>query len=215
GLLDMFGLIEVQDATPQSGEGWRIERIARTPLGEALLALLQAEFFGDFDHIRQLRAQQHIPFGVLQPVLQPYFPEWESNLSIPEWTVRQGAHVFRVSLGRIWRRIAIAADRTLDTLAFAILDSVEFDHDHLYRFSYRDRSGALEHIYHPYMDEGPWTSEVLVGEVPIRIGQTITYLFDFGDSWEFDVTLEEVDPDMDIDKPMVLESRGQPPVQYW
>ena len=214
GLLDLFGLLTVQHGLPEPGKGWRIEHIARTRFGEALLSLLQTEFFGDFDNILEIEAEERIPFGVLQPVLQPFFPQWQNNLSGPEWIFRDGAHIFKVSLGRIWRRMAIPADQTLDALASTILDSVEFDHDHLYQFSYQNPFGALEQVYHPYMDEGPWASEVLVGDVPLRIGQTMTYLFDFGDQWEFDVTLEQVDPKMDIDEPVILESHGEPPEQY-
>ena len=164
------------------------------------VALLQTAFFGDFDNILKLEAKEKIPFGVLQPVLQPYFPEWRNNLSVPKWTFRDGAHIFKVSLGRIWRRIVIPADQTLAALASTILNSVEFDHDHLYRFSYQNRFGALEDVNHPYMEEGPWASEVLVGEIPLRLGQTMSYLFDFGDDWEFAVTLERVDPNMRVSR---------------
>ncbi len=214
GLLELFGLVSVQHGLPEPGKGWCIEQTNRTPLGDALLALLQTEFFGDMDNIWQLESEK-IPFGVLQPALRPYFPEWENNLSVPEWAFREGTHIFKVSLGRIWRRIAIPADQTLDALAYAVLDAVEFDHDHLYRFQYQNRFGLLERVNHPYMeDEGPWTDEVLVGEVPLRVGQTMTYVFDFGDWWEFEVTLERVDPDMAIEEPVVLEKHGEPPVQY-
>lgn len=215
GLLELFGLVSVRHGLPQPGKGWRIEQINRTPLGDALLALLQAEFFGDMDNILQLESAEKIPFGVLQPALQPYFPEWENNLSVPEWAFREGTHVFKVSLGRIWRRIAIPADQTLDALAYAILNAVDFDHDHLYEFKYQNRFGVLERVNHPYMDdEGPWTDEVLVGHMPLRVGQTMTYVFDFGDWWEFGVTLERVDLDMVIEEPVVLEKHGEPPVQY-
>ena len=214
GLLDLFGLISVQHGPPEPGKGWRIKQINRTLLGDALLGLLQAEFFGDIDNILPLESEDKIPFGVLQPTLQPYFPEWKNNLSIPEWTFREGAHIFKVSLGPIWRRIAIPADQTLDALASTILDAVEFDHDHLHEFLYQNRFGVLERVNHPYMDEGPWTSEVLVGHVPLRDGQTMTYVFDFGDWWEFDVTLERVDSDLVIEEPVVLEKHGEPPDQY-
>jgi len=214
GLLDLFGLITVQQGPPAPGKGWQIERIYRTTVGDALLALLYSEFFGDFDNIREIEGKGKVPFGVLQPVLQPYFPQWENNLSVPEWSFREGMHIFKVSLGRLWRRIAIPADRTLDALASAILNAMEFDHDHLYEFSYQNRFGALERINHPYMDEGPWTSEVLVGDVPLRIGQTMTYLYDFGDQWEFDVSLEQVDPDMVIEDSVILEAYGESPEQY-
>ncbi|MGA9350827.1 MAG: plasmid pRiA4b ORF-3 family protein [Anaerolineae bacterium] len=214
GLLELFGLITVQQGPPAPGKGWQIERIYRTAVGDALLALLHTEFFGDFDNILELEGEGEVPFGVLQPVLQPYFPQWENNLSVPKWAFREGTHIFKVSLGRLWRRIAIPADQTLDALASIILNAVEFDHDHLYRFSYQNRFGALERINHPYLDEGPWTSEVLVGDVPLRIGQTMTYLYDFGDWWEFDVSLEQVDPDMVIEDSVILEAYGQPLEQY-
>ncbi len=217
GLLHLFGLISVRSGPPEPGEGWRIERIDRTPLGDALLALLQVEFFDDIVTVFQFTEpapEGRMPFGALQPVLQPYFPEWRKNLSVPEWAFREGVHIFKVSLGRLWRRIAIPADRPLDTLASAILRAVEFDHDHLYDFEYQNRFGVLQRVNHPYMDEGPWTSEVQVGDVPLRIGQTMTYLYDFGDCWRFDVALERVDPDMDVDGPVILEQHGDPPSQY-
>jgi hypothetical protein len=214
GLLDLFGLISVQDGPPEPGKGWHIERIERTPLGDALLALLHAEFFGDIDHLLTLEFEDKMPFGVLQPTLQPYFAAWKNNLSVPEWAFREGTHIFRVSLGRLWRRIAIPADRDLDELASAILNAVEFDHDHLYEFSYQNRFGALERVNHPYMDEGPWASEVLVGDVPLHVGQAMAYLFDFGDQWEFGVALERVDPELAIEEPVVLEGHGEPPAQY-
>jgi hypothetical protein len=51
-------------------------------------------------------------------------------------------------------------------------------------------------------------------DLPFRVGQAMTYVFDFGDWWEFDVTLERVDPDMAIEEPAVLEKHGEPPDQY-
>lgn len=214
GLLELFGLISVQHGSPEAGKGWRIERLYRTRLGDALLALLHTEFFGDFDNILELEEEGEMPFGVLQPVLQPYLSEWKNNLSVPKWTFREGTHIFKVSPGGIWCRIAIPAAQTLDALAYTILNAVEFDHDHLYQFSYENRFGALERVNHPYMDEGPWTSEVLVGDIPLRVGQTMVYLFDFGDWWEFDLTLEQVDRDMVVKESVIIETHGEPPEQY-
>jgi len=213
GLLELFGLVSVRHGPPEPGKGWRIERIERTPLGDALVALLQAEFF-DIDKILQLESEDKVPFGLLQPVLQPYLPDWQDNLSVPERAFRQGTHVFKVSLGRIWRRIAIPAGLTLDVLASAILNAVRFDHDHLYEFKYRNRFGVSERVNHPYMEEGPWASEVLVGDVPLRMEGRMAFIYDFGDRWEFDVVLEGVDAEMEVEKPVVLERHGRAPLQY-
>ena len=110
--------------------------------------------------------------------------------------------------------LRIPPDQPLDALASAILNAVEFDHDHLYQFSHQNRFGVLEQVNHPDTDEGPWTDEVLVGDMPLRVGQTMTYVFDFGDWWEFNVALERVDPDMAIEESVVLGKRGEPPAQY-
>jgi hypothetical protein len=214
GLMDLFGLVSIVEGAPEPGQGWRIERIFRTPLGDAMLVLLNHQFFSDVSGLLAVQESMTASRGALQPVLQPYLPEWKRNLPSPEQSFRAGVYIFQVWLGDALRRIAIPAESTLDTLAGAILDAVEFDHDHLYQFLYLSRFGTQEAINHPYMDDGPWTSEVAVGDVPLRLGQSMVFVFDFGDWWEFTVTLEQVDPSLDIKKPTVLESQGEPPVQY-
>lgn len=64
----------------------------------------------------------------------------------------------------------------------------------------------------PFNDTKPRTDEVRVGDLPLQIGQTMVFLFDFGESWEFDVTLEQVRPD--VGTPIVLQESGQMPRQY-
>jgi hypothetical protein len=64
------------------------------------------------------------------------------------------------------------------------------------------------------MSEGPWADEVPVGDLPIRIGQSLTFLYDFGDRWRISVTLEDVDTDMELDEPVILKFQGEPPEQY-
>jgi hypothetical protein len=215
GLMELFGLIAIKAGPPEPGKGWRVERIDRTPLGEALLALLLAGFFGDIDRILALESEEMVPFGALQPTLQPFFPEWKTHLSVPERIFRNGAHTFQVKLWEgVWRRIAVPAESTLDELARSIQEAFQFDHDHLYMFAYQDRFGITRRINHSFLDDGPWTSEVLVGDTPLKMGHEMTFVFDFGDWWEFAVTLERVDPAMAIQKPVVLEIHGEPPDQY-
>ncbi|PIX21893.1 MAG: hypothetical protein COZ69_12380, partial [Deltaproteobacteria bacterium CG_4_8_14_3_um_filter_45_9] len=140
--------------------------------------------------------------------------EWKKTLTIPERVFLEGTYIFKVSLGRVWYRIAIPAGYSLDSLSSFILDTVKFDYDHLYQFEYENPFGAFERVNHPYMDEGPWADDVLIGNLPFRIGQKMTYLYDFGDNWEFEVTLEQVELDKKIEKPVLLEQHGKPPKQY-
>jgi hypothetical protein len=215
GLLEMFGLFAIQSDIPEPGKGWNIKHIRLTPLGIALLSFLCIKFFKPdvlFTIIDQQTSDDMI--GLLRDVLSPYLPHWKTDLRISQGTLRTGAHIFKVSLGDMWRRIAIDGKQNLDELAAAIIDSVEFDPDHLYDFSYRNFYGALETIRHSYMEESPTTSEMLIGDISLRIGQSMTFLFDFGDQWEFDVLLKSVEPDRVIKTPLILEAHGDSPEQY-
>ncbi len=213
GLLQLFGLIEIQDGPAEPGERWRIERITRTALGDGLILGLDGMFFRDTEKLVALDNDDKA-FGALQAVLQPYFSDWIRNMTPPVPIAREGNHLFSVSFKEMRRRIAVPAAANLDVLAYAILDAVDFDYDHLYRFIYRNRFGVEKHINHPELMEGPYTDRETVGEVPIRIGEIMTFFYDFGDSWSFDVTLEHVDVDTTSDGAGLVDSKGKAPKQY-
>jgi len=161
-------------------------------------------------------------FGVLQPVFQPYFPEWRTVYAHPDRDARSGIHIFKVTLtgwrgkgGGIWRRLAAPSDTSLDELAEAILSAFKLDRDHMYDFRYRDQRGRSRVYNHPYCDDGPWTSEVTVGESDLAIRGEMQFTFDYGDYWQFDVRLESVDDgDSLVDQPELIESAGKAPEQY-
>jgi hypothetical protein len=157
-----------------------------------------------------------LALGHLQAVLQPYFPDYREVLILSWPEEREGTFVFKVTLPDVWRVIAIGHDATLDDLADAILDSVKFDRDHLYQFTYHDRFGRKTNVAHPACDEDLFTDEVTVGEVPLAIGQSMRFWFDFGDDWFFDVKLERVEPPGAVKGklPRVLEKHGKAPQQY-
>jgi len=216
-LMELFGFISLKRLKPLKGKGWRFAGARRTAFGKAILRLLYDAFYREptlfLDHIDEPDKSM----GTIRPAITPYFPQWKNNLSIPEHAFEEGTFIFKVSLWRdCWRRIALPGEMYLDNLSFTILDAFKFDHDHLDMFTYKNRFGIQTHVCHPYMDEEPLrTNEVLIGELPIQPGDVMTYLFDFGDKWEFDVELERVDPvDPHIKKPLVIESDGEAPEQY-
>ena len=216
-LLDLFGLISVWQGEPEPVRAWSITRIFHKPFGDALFRLLSDlssdevmlwEPWGD----RSNEAELYHDF---QSRLQPFFPEWHETLTLRETVMRDGLHVFKVSLGKVWRRVAIPGGLTLEALSAAILDAFDFDNDHLHLFRYRNRFGIFEEIKHPYTEESPSTAEVKIGELPLRPGSMLEYLFDFGDNWLFEVRLEKLEPvNPKIRKPVVIEQRGQAPPQY-
>ncbi len=118
-------MISIQRGLPAEGKAWNIEHIYRAPFGDALLSLLVSRSFGSIENILKL-IDKLGSAGVLQPLLQPYFPEWRNNLPISQWTFREGTCIFKVSWGKVWLRIAIRAALSLDILATAILNAVRF-----------------------------------------------------------------------------------------
>ena len=216
-LLDLFGLVSVWHEEPEPGKAWSISRIFRTPFGDALFRLL-SDISSDEIELRwpvKNRRDEAAMFREFQTRLQPFFPEWRETLTLPDTAMRGGLYVFKVSLGKAWRRIAIPGKMTLEALSEAILEAFDFDNDHLHLFRYRNRFGVFEEINHPYAEESPSTAEVKVGELPLRPGSILEYLFDFGDNWLFEVRLEKLKPvNPKIRKPAVIEQRGQAPPQY-
>ncbi|MDZ8240985.1 MAG: hypothetical protein RMZ69_28145 [Nostoc sp. ChiQUE01a] len=76
--------------------------------------------------------------------------------------------------------------------------------------------GRTIQIGHPYMETPPFADQVQIGDLSLEPGAKMTYLYDFGDNWEFDVQLEAINsPDNKIKKPKILETHGNAPQQYW
>ncbi|MBC8100376.1 MAG: plasmid pRiA4b ORF-3 family protein [Armatimonadetes bacterium] len=225
GLLDLFGIIRVQRAEPKVGQYWQIERIERTAFGEALLAAIEYGFKTMIETVLDAAPEsESLEEGKLrlfEALLKAYFPLWKNNLSLVKLDFRSGTYTFKVVLGDVWRRIAIDASLSLDILAYAILNAFQFDDDHLYQFSYRTPYGYTERMERA-MEMGDWitydteksTDEVTIGELILPIGHQMTFLFDFGNNWEFDVLLEQLDPATTTPEPVMLEAHGEPPPQY-
>jgi Plasmid pRiA4b ORF-3-like protein len=213
-LLKLFGMLEIKSGKPETGKGWRIQQIQKTAIGDALMQVI-VPFYLNSDTAWESELNPTLPFGELQPALQPYFPEWQNNLTTLTYEARSGLFVFKVSLGKIWRRLAISSDRTLADLSDLIQESVGFDADHLDMYEYKNRVGRSVKISHPYADGSLSTDQVQVGEVPIAVGTSMLYVFDFGDWWEFDVQLEKIEADDSRQNyTAILESHGASPQQY-
>jgi hypothetical protein len=103
----------------------------------------------------------------------------------------------------------------LDDLSGLILGSVDFDSDHLDMFTYKNQMGQTVEISHPYAESSPCTDEVQIGDLPLAEGASMTYVFDFGDWWEFTVQLEKIQADdTRSNYAEILESYGANPEQY-
>jgi hypothetical protein len=211
-LLELFGLMTVGRGEPDEGQGWRVTNVRHTPFGDALLEIAFEEIGRELFAREQLAAE----FGVWQPALRPFFPEWVNNLEFPEPEARGGVFHFKVSLGEPWRRIAIPGKSDLDELADCIIGAFDFDGDHLYAFDFVARDGRWVCVEHPCVDDAEThTDEMTVGELPLTERQSMKFQYDFGAAWRFDVRLEKIEPESaDVGEAVVVESHGEAPPEY-
>jgi hypothetical protein len=214
-LMHLFGMLTVtSDKAIARKKAWPIKSITPTTFGYAILELINQNDVGFFEQWEGYE-NPSAPIGELQMSFGQYFPEWRNSLAVPQVQPIEGMRTFRVALRKIWRRIEISSDLTLDALADGILDSVEFDSDHLYQFTYQSLNGRTIDVTHPYMEESPSTDEVKIIELPLEIGESMKYLFDFGDCWRFTVTLESIDvSDTRSQHLALIETHGKAPEQY-
>ncbi|AFZ23119.1 Plasmid pRiA4b ORF-3-like protein [Cylindrospermum stagnale PCC 7417] len=209
-LLELFGFLSIKQGKPQAGKGWRITSLQRLPWGDIMLPLILQIALQ-----KGLEDNINVIFGQWQSQFKLFFPEWQHNLIIPHQEFIDGIYIFKVSIAKAWRRIAIPAKKPLSWLAEMILNAFDFDYDHLYQFSYKDYFGRTITIGHPYMEDPPFADQVKIGDLPLEPGGRMTYLYDFGDNWQFDVQLETINPpDSKSKKAKILEIHGEAPQQY-
>lgn len=130
---------------------------------------------------------------------------------------------------RIWRRIAVGGNQTLDHLHNAIFKAFDRYEEHLYSFyvakpGKRGRAALrdADEYTHPYALTGGFddgrrgnAKKTKLDDLGLQVGQRLYYLFDFGDQWWHELTVEETDGQPEPGRyPRVLEKRGESPPQY-
>ena len=128
---------------------------------------------------------------------------------------RSGVYTFTVKLSKgIWRKIRMSHENTFEELHLAIQEAFNFDNDHLYEF-YIGGSRRTAKIIFTGDPSGGIENDITLGEMAIYKGQKIKYVFDFGDMWEFDITVTNIDKNVPIPvKPEIIEIKGEAPEQY-
>ncbi len=148
----------------------------------------------------------------------------------------QPIFIFKVALAgqkSIWRRIALSGNQTLDDLHEAIYDAFDRYDEHLYSFYFLPprvkkltrsnlRDAAEYACPFSCKDDGPFSNpdtpnaaKTKFVALNLKPKQVFFYLFDFGDEWWHEITVEAVDVPQEKGKyPRVLESRGASPPQY-
>lgn len=93
---------------------------------------------------------------------------------------------------RIWRVFEVDSFRTFDRFHNVIQAVMGWGNEHLYRFEEEGRP----HIQWDFDREGIYRSPMnhSIDSVLSEPGQTIRYLYDFGDGWYHTLTLQSIEP---------------------
>ena len=142
---------------------------------------------------------QHITGGGLGAFAAPANPE----IDLPPPPDSPGLLTVTIELEesepRIWRRLELPGDLTLDAVHTLLQAAMGWSDSHLHRFS----PGAGNAYESPYFvtefdeeegEEGTREDDVRLDQVLRARGDQLTYLYDFGDGWEHRVTLESTVP---------------------
>lgn len=101
-------------------------------------------------------------------------------------------YLLRIALSdiepEIWRRFVVPADIPLDRLHDVIQIVMGWEEYHMHQFTIADNNYLeLPEPGEEGLDEGLYC----LGDLVKQKGRTFTYMYDFGDSWQHEITLED------------------------
>jgi hypothetical protein len=102
---------------------------------------------------------------------------------------------------------------TYEQLHDAIFEAFKRWEEHLYMFSLPDGTQVLS-PYDVLEDGNKPADRCRLGKV-LSVGETIYYLFDFGDTWQHSIEVRGIkEPEAKVNYPHILEVHGDVPPQY-
>lgn len=203
-----FGLLEIKwvevlEKDDRNG----MEQMRLTKLGTEIFQVIH---FRELSHLREDELEENllkmlVPLGCGTEDVKAFMQ--------PETISGNVTYILKVELGSCMRKIRISGKATLEELHKAILRAVDFDDEHLYCFTLG--FGRLKRsYYHPYCEEEEYLAdEVYLQDVVMYEKMKFGYLYDFGDCWQFDITVEKILPEY-TENAEVIEQKGSNPEQY-
>ena len=168
--------------------------------------------------------------------LEDFYAEFGEDDEYAEYSSNTGSVcVLKVALANseeIWRNIAIREGRTLHDLHDVIFEAFDRDDEHMYSFFFphsakkldiRNIHKSSDEYTHPYAyeEQGVFGSDaqnastVSIESLDLTDGQVFYYLFDFGDEWWHEITVEKIDGTADDEEyPRIIDRKGESPDQY-
>ena len=113
------------------------------------------------------------------------------------------------------RTIRMNQRNSLYDLHMMIQEAFGFDNDYLYEFYVGKEPLQKTYSIPEAMgsEEAESVYETALGKLSPRKGMKFTYLFDFGDSWWFEIKVVKI-ADGSVSQPVIVKSKNPAPMQY-
>jgi len=132
--------------------------------------------------------------GRLTAIADRIDPDAPSSPGVGRGSTRGRTAQLRIALREtsppVWRRVLVPADLTLEHLHLVIQAAMGWSDTHLHAFRRGDVVWAPPGFHDDIRHRS--TRGVPLSSVLHRPGDRLSYMYDFGDSWGHDVTLEEL-----------------------
>lgn len=113
--------------------------------------------------------------------------------------------------------IEIDSTSTLVDLHYAIQDATEFDDDHLFEFYISRTERSHRNRVHFDDENEKIFSTTIESLYPLKKGNGLYYMFDWGDNWLFKITKSRKSPEkprQGVEYPRLVSEEGIKPEQY-
>jgi len=228
---DLFRLISVAGKKGNKYEIWLTEDQLGNLLDQITDCQSQEKNEKIQEHLEDLWGYFESCFDLFQE------DEGEDDIDYSEHSQNTGSVcILKVALEgskNIWRKIAIREGQTLHCLHDIIYDAFDREEEHMYSFFFphspqktfnpRKIHQSSDEYTHPYAceDKGMFGSEAQSGSktslksLALTEGQVFYYLFDFGDEWWHEITVDKTGGTANDEKyPRIIEKKGKSPAQY-
>jgi len=210
-LYEMFGFVEIQEAEPIKNK-WNIIQIRVKPLIKNIFPLITVD---KRDLLSFVFSKPKL--GFFQNRVQQHYKEYKNRLKYPKKIINTGTYRLKISLYKVYRTIEINSSISFEELAGVILEQFNFDNDHLYAFNFIDRFGKKTNILHSSLDDDGnnlWADDYYLKDLSLGEFENFKFIYDFGDNWEFDILIENIDNSREIESIKLVKSHGEAPEQY-
>lgn len=112
----------------------------------------------------------------------------------------------------VWRRVRLPATTTLNALHRVIQMAFDWDDDHLHMFTVDGRRYADPFFN---LDDCGDEARVRLGRALPRPGESMSYVYDLGDWWEHQITVERISAPDGATGPTCVGGQGDAPVEDW